>query len=137
MKRKPQRLAGLFLLAAATLGAGDKRLHVLHKLQPGQVIIYLIRFQADKNVKSESKVVAPRAPNAARIDAHGLLRIEILDVKEINSKAEIHAQAAFLTLDSSVWLKKPGDKKPAWDKQRVDPDGKTIEFTISLCGSVT
>ncbi len=136
MKREPQRLAGLFLLAAATLGAGDKRVHLLPKLQPGQVIIYLIRFQADKNVKSESKVVAPMAPNAARIDAHGLLRIEILDVKEINSKAEIHARAQFLSLDSGVWPKKPGDKKPAWDAQLIDPEGKTIEFTISPDGSV-
>jgi len=136
MKRKLQRLAGVFLLAAATLGAGDKRVHLLPKLQCGQIIIYLIRFQADKNVKSESKVVTPLAPNAAQIDAHGLLRIEVLDVKQIDAKAEIRARAKFLNLDSGVWLKKPGQKKPAWDAQLVDPDGKTIEFTISPDGSV-
>jgi len=39
-------------------------------------------------------------------------------------------------LDSGVWLKKPGDKKPNRDKQRVDPSGKSIEFTISSDGSV-
>ncbi len=136
MKRKLQRVAGVFLLAAATLGAGDKRVHLLPKLQSGQIIIYLVRFQVDKNVKSESKVAVPTAPNAAQIDAHGLLRVEILDVKEIGTKAEIRARAKFLTLDSGVWLKKPGDKKPAWDKQRVDPEGKTIEFRISPDGSV-
>jgi hypothetical protein len=35
-----------------------------------------------------------------------------------------------------VWLKRPGDKKPDWDKQRVDPAGKSIEFTISPDGSI-
>src|SRR5260370_20059220 len=33
-------------------------------------------------------------------------------------------------------MKGTGDKKPDWDKQRVDPNGKSIEFTISLDGSV-
>src|SRR5712671_367833 len=136
MRRQLQRIAGMFLLAAAAHCAGDSRVHLLPKLQPGQTITYLIRFQSDKTVKTESKVVAPMAPNAAQIDAHGLLRVEILDVQEIGSKSAIHARGQFLTLDSGVWLKRPGDKKPDWDKQRVDPNGKSIDFTISPDGSV-
>ena len=136
MRRQLQRIAGMFLLAAAALCAGDTRVHLLPKLRPGQTITYLIRFQSDKNVKTESKVVAPMAPNAAQIDAHGLLRVEILDVQPAGSKAAIHARGQFLTLDSGVWLKAPGDKKPDGDKQRADPDGKSIEFTISSDGSV-
>jgi hypothetical protein len=136
MRRQLQRISGLLLLAVATLGAGDKRMNLLPRLQPGQTITYLIRFQSDKTVKTESKVVAPMAPNAAQIDAHGLLRVEILDVQQAGSKTAIHARGRFLTLDSGVWLKKPGDKKPNWDKQRVDPSGKSIEFTISPDGSV-
>ena len=136
MRRQLQRIAGMFLLAAAALCAGDTRVYLLPKLHPGQTITYLIRFQSDKNVKTESKVVAPMAPNAAQIDAHGLLRVEILDVQPAGSKAAIHARGQFLTLDSGVWLKAPGGKKPDGDKQRVDPDGKSIEFTISSDGSV-
>jgi hypothetical protein len=136
MRRQIQRIAGLFVLAVATLGAADKRIDLLPKLQPGQTITYLIRFQTDRSVKTESKVVAPMAPNAAQIDAHGLLRVEILDVQQPDSKTAIHARGRFLTLDSGVWLKRPGDKKPDWDKQRVDPSGKSIEFTISSDGSV-
>jgi len=75
MTRKLQRIAGLLLLAATTLSAGGRRVHLLPKLQPGQTITYLIRFQSDKAVKTESKVVAPMAPNAAQIDAHGLLQV--------------------------------------------------------------
>ncbi len=126
----------MFLLAVATLCAGDRRTNLLPRLQFGQTITYLIRFQSDKTVKTESKIVAPMAPNAAQIDAHGLLRVEILDVQRQGSKAAIHARGRFLTLDSGVWLKRPGDKKPDWDKQRVDPHGESFDFTISPDGSV-
>jgi len=136
MRRQLQRIAVLLILAAATLCAGDRRINLLPRLRPGQTITYLIRFQSDKTVKTECKVVAPMAPNAAQIDAHGLLRVEILDVQQPGSKAAIHARGRFLTLDSGVWLKRPGDKKPDWDKQRVDPYGKSIDFTISPDGSV-
>jgi hypothetical protein len=135
MKCKLQRIAGLLLLAAATVCAGDRRVHLIPKLQPGQTITYLIRFQSDKTVKTESKVVAPMVPNAAQIDAHGLLRIEILDVQQTATRPVIHARGQFLTLDTGVWIKGPHDKKPTWDKQRVDPEGKSIEFTISSDGS--
>src|SRR4029077_7701024 len=136
MKRKLIWIAGLFLLAAAALGAADKRVHLLPKLQPGQVIYYLIRFQSDKNVKTQSKGVAPRASDAAELDAHGLLRLEILEDQQAANKSTIHARGRFLSLDSGVWLKKPGDKKPDWRAQRLDPNGKTIEFTISPDGSI-
>jgi hypothetical protein len=136
MRRKLQRIAGLSLLAAAALCAGDKRVHLLPKFQSGQTINYFIRFQSDKTIKTESKVVAPMAPNAAQIDAHGLLRVEILDTQGTGSGAAIHLRGQFLTLDSSAWLKRPDEKKPNWDKQRMDPNGKSIEFTIFPDGSV-
>src|SRR5712692_3031530 len=136
MRRKLQRIAGSLFLAAATLCARERRVHLLPKLQSGQTITYLIRFQSDKTVKTESKVVAPMAPNAAQLDAHGLLRIEILDVQETGSKAAIHARGQFLTLDSGVWLKGPHETRPDWDKQSVQPHDRSIEFTISPDGSV-
>src|SRR2546426_12798438 len=108
MTRRLKQIAGLLLLPAATLCAGDRRVHLLPKLQPGQTITYLIRFQSDKTVKTESKVVAPMAPNAAQIDAHGLLLVEVLDVQQTGAKPMIHVRGQFLTLDSGVWLKRPG-----------------------------
>ncbi len=126
----------LLFLAAASLCASGGRVHLLPQLQPGQTITYLIRFQSDKSVKTESNVVAPMTPDAAQIDAHGLLRVEILDLQEIGSKTAIHARGQFLTLDSGVWLRGPNDKKPDGNKERVDPNGKIIEFTIAPDGSV-
>jgi len=136
MTRKLKRIVALFLLASAALCASDKRVQLLPKLQSGQTITYLIRFQSDKTVKTESRVVAPMAPNDAEIDAHGLLRVEILDVQRTSGKAAIHARGRFLIPDCAVWLKGRNEKKPDSDKQRVDPHGKSIEFTISPDGSV-
>src|SRR5437867_13344345 len=135
MTRRLKQIAGLLLLPAATVCAGDRRVQLIPKLQPGQTITYLIRFQSEKTVKTESKVVAPMVPNAAQIDAHGLLRIEILDVEQTATRPVIHARGQFLALDTGVWIKGPKDKKPNWDKERVDPNGKTIEVTISPAGS--
>src|SRR5713101_4791155 len=115
MTCKLQWIAGLLLLAAATVCAVDRRVHLIPKLQPGQTITYLIRFQSDKTVKTESKVVAPMVPNAAQIDAHGLLRIEILDVQQTATRPVIRARGQFLTLDTGVWIEGPRDKKPNWD----------------------
>src|SRR5947208_9717900 len=136
MRRNLLPIIVLLHFAPATLCAADRPARFLPQLQPGQIITYLIRFQSDKTVKTESRVVAPMVPNAARIDAHGLLRIEILDVQQTATRPAIHARGQFLTLDTGVWIKGPKDKKPNWDKERVDPNGKTIEFTISPDGSV-
>jgi len=136
MNRKSQWIPGLFLLAA-TLGGGNKLVELLPKLQPGQTVIYLIHFQSDKAVKTESKVVAPMAPDAAQIDAHGLLRIEVLEVQQPTGKATIHARGQFLTLDSGLAAKEPNDKGSKGNFPQVDPTGKTIEFTISSSGAVS
>lgn len=135
MKSKFNLTAGILLLSAC-IAAADRRVNLLPKLQAGQTVTYLIRFLSDKKIKTESNVASPMAPNGAQIDAHGLLRIEILDVQMAGGKPAIHAKSQFLTLDPGVWLKKPGDKKPDWNKQRIDPAGKSIEFTISPHGFV-
>jgi hypothetical protein len=135
MKSKIFLVAGLFLLAATIVLSRDQRANLLPKLQPGQTLNYLIRFQSDRKIKTESKVALAMAPSAVQLDAHGLLRVEILDVQTSGGKPVVQARARFLTLDSGAWLKKPGDKKPDWNWQRVDPAGKTIDFAISPAGS--
>jgi hypothetical protein len=136
MKHTIQLIAGMFLLVVVAAGAGDNRVRLFPKLQAGQTITYLIRYRSDKNVKTESNVVAPMAPNAAQMDAHGLLQIEVLDVQPAGGKAAIHARCKFLTLDSGVWLKKPGNKESKEDTQHGDPDRQSVEFTITSDGSV-
>jgi hypothetical protein len=136
MTHKLKRTAALLLLAAVAVCAGSRRVRLLPKLHPGQTITYLIRFQSEKTVKTESKVVAPMGPKAAQLDAGGLLRVEILDVQETSSKAAIHARARFLVQDSGVSPKMNGDTKPSGEKQSAEPASKFVDFTISPDGSV-
>ena len=123
------------LLGAGAVCAGDTRLNLIPDLHAGQTITYLIRYRSDKNIKTESNVVAPMAPNAAQMDAHGLLQVDVLEVRPEGGKTAIRARAQFRTLDSGVWVKKPGDKEPHWQIQKVDPEGRQIEFTIAPDGS--
>ena len=135
MIRKLPCLAAL-LLTLAALSPGEKRVHLLPNLQPGQILTYMIRVRAEKNVKTQSRVAAPMVPESSQVDAHGLLRVEILDIQSLGGVLLIHARARFLTLNSGVWVKGPQDKRPDWTVQRVDPNGKTIEFSISQSGAV-
>src|SRR5882724_1706686 len=136
MNRSAKFCIAIFLLGAGAVCAGDTRVKLIPDLRAGQTITYLIRYRSDKHVKTESNVVAPMAPNAAQLDAHGLLQVDVLDVQQEGGKAAIHARSRFRTLDSGVWVKKPGDKEPHSQVQKVDPEGKQIEFTISPDGSV-
>lgn len=136
MAHKLQWILGVFLLGATSLGAGGRRVHLLPKLQPGQTITYLIRFQSDKHVKTESKVVAPMAPDAAQLDVHGLLRVEILQVQGTAGYATIHARGQFLAPDSGAAIRLPNESNPDVNDPRADSTGKSIEFTISPDGSV-
>jgi hypothetical protein len=136
MNRKLQSIAGAVLLSAASLGAADRRVHLLPKLQPGQTITYLIRFQSDKTVKTKSKVVAPMAPDAAQLDAQGSFRVEILNVEEAAGNATIHARGQFLTLDSGATVQAPTEGNSDGNSLHADAAGKSIEFTISPDGSV-
>ncbi|OLC92598.1 MAG: hypothetical protein AUH86_18605 [Acidobacteria bacterium 13_1_40CM_4_58_4] len=52
MKSKIFLVAGPFLLAAAIVLSRDQRANLLPKLQPGQSLTYLIRYRAEKNVKT-------------------------------------------------------------------------------------
>jgi hypothetical protein len=136
MTRKLRWTAALLLLPAVALCAGGRRVRLIPKLQRGQTITYLIRFHSDKTVKTESKVIAPMGPNAAQLDANGLLRVEILDVRETGGKAAIHARAQFLALDSGVSPKMNGATNPGGEKQSAEPASKFVDFTISPDGSV-
>jgi len=89
MKRLAKFCLAIFLLGAGAVCAGDTRVKLIPDLHAGQTITYLILYRSDKHVKTESNVVAPMAPNAAQLDAHGLLQVDVLDVQQVGGKAAI------------------------------------------------
>jgi hypothetical protein len=136
MKRTAKLCISIVFIAACTLWAGDGRVKLIPELHGGQTVTYLIRYRSDKNVKTESNVVAPMAPNAAQMDANELLQIVILDVQQQSSRGAVHARAQFLALNSGAWLKKPGGKDTDGDTQHGDSDRKSVEFAILPDGSM-
>ena len=136
MKHTIQLLAGIFVLAVAAASGGDNRVNLLPRLQAGQTLTYMIRYRSDKKVKTESNVAAPMAPNAAQMDARGLLQIDILDVQQGSRKVAIRARGLFRDTDSGAWLKKPDGKDSQGQAQIEANKSKSVEFTISQSGTV-
>jgi hypothetical protein len=136
MKRTTQLIVALLLLAVIALRAGDKPAHFIPSLHAGQKVIYLIEYRSDKKVKTESRVVAPMAPEDAQINAHGLLQIEVVGLKPAGNKMAIQARGRFLTLGSGALVKKDAGKKSDSDAPRDDSASKSIDFTISADGLV-
>ncbi len=131
VKRKCILAAAVFFLAAAVAPSREQRVSLLPKLKPGQTLTYLIRYRSAKNVKTESSIVVPLAPAASQIDAHGLLRVEILDQQQTGGKLTIHARGQFLN-DDAVAAKPASEKLKSAPKPA--PESNPIEFTISPNG---
>lgn len=116
-------------------GGGRAKQNLFPKLRAGQSLAYLIRFRDDRQIKTQSTVAAPMAPNGSQTDAHGLLLIDILEVQPNGARSIIHARSRFQALDTGVWLKHPGQKAPDWETQRGSAEDKFVEFTILADGT--
>ena len=130
MRKFFRPLAFLFCLCAATALATVKppRASLFPNLQPAQTLTYLIRYQSDKNVKTEGSVAAPMAPTSGQTDAHGLLQIEILEVQPVQSatgRSAVHARAKFLNLDSGLSENGLSAGKSGVGSQRSDSRDKS------------
>ncbi len=104
------------------------------KLHAGQTLTYLIRYRTDKNVKTESRVVAPSGPDYPQTDARWLLQIQILDVRPQGERATIHARSQFQKFDPDSLSANPEEKlSPPNDE---NAESKFVEFTILPDGQV-
>lgn len=135
MKAELFLVAGLFSFAVAAAPSRDQRVNLIPKLRPGQTLTYLIRYKSDKNVKTESSFTVPLAPTASQIDAHGLLRVQVLDLQLSGVKWAVHARAQFLNDDPGPSAAKPATEKSKSGPQPMIPEGNPVEFMISPEGS--
>ena len=134
MKTPSQSIATVFLLlAAVTIDAGN-RAKLYPTLHSSQSLTYLIRLRSGKNVKTESTVAAPMAPNSAQLNARGLLQIAILDAQPSTGKQVLRARGRFLPLNSEVARNNQDGQKSGADAQTAEPSDHAVEFTIALNG---
>lgn len=127
-------IAGLFSLAVAAAAARDRRVNLIPKLRPGQTLTYLIRYRSDKNVKTESSFAVPLAPTPSQIDAHGLLRVQILDLQLSGTRPAVHARAQSLKVEPDAPAASPAAEKSISRTLPLAPEGNPVEFTISPAG---
>jgi len=122
----------IVLLAVCVVAAKDRlaRVNLFPRLQAGQTLAYQISYHSDKHVKTESRVIVAAPNDSAKIDVNALLRLEILAVQAQGDRAVIHARTEFEVLDSDFHFKVPNIEPPAPQRQKQDPNGKFIEFTI-------
>jgi hypothetical protein len=135
MTRGALLAAAIFLLGAPISASSEQRARLLPKLHAGQTFTYLIHYQADKDVKTESRVAVALAPAASQIDAHALLRIRILDLQQVGGGLSIHAQGQFLVRDMGATAANPGAQGRDSESLPTEPREKSIEFTILPDGS--
>jgi hypothetical protein len=132
-------LACALLLLAIPRGAGSRteRVNLFPKLQASQAITYRIRYRVEKNIRTHSTIVSPLGPSAVQVDVQGILRMEVVEVRNAGERAVIYARARFEALNSDTAFKIPHiEATPVGDVQQTDPNGKLVEFTISASGRV-
>src|SRR5712691_5821423 len=76
------------------------------------------------------------APDSARVDAHGLLRVEVVDAGAPGSRSATQLRTQFVTLNSNTHLQLPEYSPGESLTQRIDPQGKIVEFTLLPDGRV-
>ena len=131
MKRALLLFASLLVSLASSAPSREQRVSLLPKLHAGQTLTYLIRYRSAKSVKTDSHVAVPLAPTAEKTDAHGLLRIEVLQVEPAGDRFAIYARGQFLNDDFRVPAAKPAGERSTFEAAPLSPEGNPVEFTIS------
>lgn len=118
------------VLVCLTLSAGTARISLFPKPQPGQSFTYLLRNRTVKNVKTESRVATPSAPDDSQSDSQWLLHVQILDVHPQGDRAAIHARSQFQSLDSAAPVKNSATAQPLSPTTAPSIEAKSVEFTL-------
>jgi hypothetical protein len=132
-------LATLFGAARLQRGlvaaAPTARTTLFPRLHAGQTFTYYIQYRTKKNVKTESRVVTPTAPQDVETDAQWLLRIDILDVHSQGQRATIHARSRFQSVASAM-AQNNTEAPPTSGAPAQNPEAKSVDFTILPDGRV-
>jgi hypothetical protein len=104
-------------------------------LHAGQTFTYFIQYRTKKNVKTESRVVTPAAPQDVETDAEWLLRVDILDVHPQGERAAIHARSQFRSVASAM-AQNNTEAPPTSGAPAQNSEAKSVDFTILPDGRV-
>ena len=123
------------LAARASRDAG--RLDLALKLYTGQTLRYSIDYETETHGNTASVIQDPQALRGMRVKVHGLVRVVVLEVKPEGVRSTLRLRATFDKLNSDTDLFGPSADGPSHDVQRMNPEGKAIEFTLGSNGRVS
>jgi len=122
-----------FLIAAVLVIAApssfSQRLQLAPRLRAGQILFYLIDFRNSRNMQTESPVTSSQLPPSSKVDASGLLQVEIVN----SGTAGLHIKTYYSERNSSA--ASPRSRDPQISESTV-PD-KLVEVSIASNGSAS
>jgi hypothetical protein len=130
-------LGAVFVALFGSVSASrPDRVNLFPRLRAGQTLAYQISYHSDKQVQTHSSLVIASPSNNAKVDVHGLLRLEILAVDPEGDRATIHARSHFDVLNSGSRFKVPEVQAPDPQIQRQDAQEKYVDFTVLPDGRI-
>ena len=113
--------ASVVVLSAPAAAARDERVSLLPRLREGQTIVYQIRYRAERQTKTESRVVAPIATPSGDTDFVRTVRLDVVQVLPAGDQTK-------LVLRTQI-------QEP--DKPFSEANAKVLDFTLSANGTAT
>jgi hypothetical protein len=129
-------LAALFAIGASPAGSRSDRLNLFPQLHAGQTFSYEVSYQSEKQTKTQSSVFLAEPPPNANVEAHALLRVEVLSVQAQGERAAIHARARFASRESGPKAKNSNGDSLGNPGPQENPEDPSIDFTIFPDGHV-
>jgi hypothetical protein len=126
----------LLAMCATPAGSRTDRVNLFPNLHAGQTLSYEVSYQSEKQTKTQSSVFLVEPPPNASVEAHALLRLEVLGVQGQGARNAVHARARFAPLDPGVKAKIPNGDPLTRQASQENPGDPSIDFTIFPDGRV-
>ncbi len=129
--------AALLAIGAGPAGSRTDRVNLFPSLHAGQTFRYEVSYQSEKQTKTQSSVSLAEQPPNANVNAHALLRLEVLGVQGPGERSAIHARVRFVSVDPpDAKAKIPNGDPLSHPASAKNPEEPSIDFTILPDGRV-
>ena len=124
MKRAAEFLSATAIAFVLSASARPEQRQLAPQLRPGQTMAYLVSFQSDRDINTQSTLIVPNLPGGEKMTAMARLRLEVLGV----------ANGAF-RLRTSLQRFSPAPGKA--QAPSAEPPRSVVEFTLDSNGSAS
>src|SRR5713101_1464056 len=102
------------------------------QLQSGQTLTYLVSYETNRGIKTESRVAIPNLPMDSKVQARGLLSIEVLGLE---ASGATRMRSRFESLASDTAIGKSGHDTDPAQITKTPAETRRVEFKILSDGT--